>query len=303
MKRFRDILFADFTTTAEMPAAVNEAASLARANDAELTLYSVVPEPPRLQRGLRLRTNTQPITDLLVEQRRARLTAFAETLAPSAVHVDVDVGSPPVEIVRHVVRAGHDLVIVTADGSEHSAAMVRRVLRLCPSPVWVLRPDFSGARILAAIDPEDDPELNALILELARSQATRYDGRLHVVHAWEPYGHSAALDDEYVVFSPELLDRFAAKAEAVHREAFMTCLADAGISTDTDTHLVDGTPLRAITGLIHLYRIELLVMGSLGRTGLDRILTGNAAEQLFKAVECSVLVVKPPGFVSPVHAC
>ena len=40
---------------------------------------------------------------------------------------------------------------------------------------------------------------------------------------------------------------------------------------------------------------------SLGRTGMAGLLIGETAESLNRSVRCSVLVVKPPGFVSPVQ--
>lgn len=301
MRRFQDILFVDFTTAASMPSAFEEAKRLAAANEAKLTLYGVVPAPPRIQEFLQLGTGKQTLETLVADERRDRLAAFSETLAYPNTTVDVSVGTPPLEIVRRVIRNDHDLVIVTTDGSEHSAATARRVLRLCPAPVWVLRPKFTGARILAAIDPDDDPDLNRLILELAASQSVRYDGELHVVHAWELYGQSALLGGEYLAASPELLGSLARDAESAHSEAFEATLADASLPSGFQRHLVDGSPHRAITGLIQLYRIDLLVMGSIGRSGLDRLFVGNTAEQLLKDVACSVLVVKPPAFVSPVQ--
>ena len=47
-------------------------------------------------------------------------------------------------------------------------------------------------------------------------------------------------------------------------------------------------------------RLILLVMGTVCRTGLSGFLIGNTAEEVLGAVDCSVLTVKPEGFVSPV---
>ena len=65
---------------------------------------------------------------------------------------------------------------------------------------------------------------------------------------------------------------------------------------------MDGSPVTAINGLIYLYRIQLLVMGSVGRSGIDGLIVGNTAEQVLGKVNCSLLVVKPPDFASPVQA-
>ncbi len=126
MKRFQNILLADqCTTAAPVPATAHEAAALAQANNAKLTLHSVVPNPPRAQHMLRLGAHMEAVSGLLAAERTARLISLAETLDIADIGVDVAVGSPPHEIVRRVIHAGHDLVIILTDGSEASAATAR----------------------------------------------------------------------------------------------------------------------------------------------------------------------------------
>lgn len=48
-------------------------------------------------------------------------------------------------------------------------------------------------------------------------------------------------------------------------------------------------------------RIDILAMGSVGRSDNDDDYVGNTAEVMFNKVPCSVLVVKPDGFVPPAH--
>jgi nucleotide-binding universal stress UspA family protein len=47
--------------------------------------------------------------------------------------------------------------------------------------------------------------------------------------------------------------------------------------------------------------IDLVVMGTVARTGLAGFVIGNTAERLLQRLVCSVLAVKPDGFVSPVR--
>jgi nucleotide-binding universal stress UspA family protein len=55
-----------------------------------------------------------------------------------------------------------------------------------------------------------------------------------------------------------------------------------------------------ITSLTAKKRIDLIVMGTVGRTGIPGFLIGNTAETVLRQVNCSVLAVKPEGFVTPV---
>ncbi len=299
MKRFENILFVPVGSGHDPPPAMDRAVDLAEANSARLTVFAAIPPAPMLQRIFRLGETEKTITDLLVEERSAMLDEWVDRFDSGiAIAVDVEVGRPPVEVVRAVQESGHDLVMLWSDGSDDSKAVVRRVLRTCPCPVWVLRPPLGAGRVLAAVDPDDDPELTRLTLELARSQAEQRGGDLHVVHAWQPYGHAVFLGSEYASVAPNELVGLAVEIEQAHDRAFTEALAGAGIGRSPTTHLVDGFPARAISGLIDLYRIDLLVMGSIGRSGLDGILIGNTAEQVLSQVACSVLVVKPPGFVT-----
>ena len=48
------------------------------------------------------------------------------------------------------------------------------------------------------------------------------------------------------------------------------------------------------------YDCELVVMGTICRTGLPGFFIGNTAETVLQSVDCAVLTVKPEGFVTPV---
>ena len=65
-------------------------------------------------------------------------------------------------------------------------------------------------------------------------------------------------------------------------------------------HLVEGEAGTVIPQLAGKERIDLIVMGTLARAGLEGYFIGNTAETVLQRVACSVLTVKPEGFVSPV---
>ncbi|MEE4264405.1 MAG: universal stress protein [Desulfobacteraceae bacterium] len=65
-------------------------------------------------------------------------------------------------------------------------------------------------------------------------------------------------------------------------------------------HFLKGDPAARITDLAAKERIDLIVVGTVCRTGVAVFFIGNTAENVLQQVECSVLTVKPEGFVSPV---
>ena len=47
---------------------------------------------------------------------------------------------------------------------------------------------------------------------------------------------------------------------------------------------------------------DVLVMGAVSRSGLQRLFIGNIAEQVLDSLPCDVLIVKPANFKSPVKS-
>ena len=71
-------------------------------------------------------------------------------------------------------------------------------------------------------------------------------------------------------------------------------------SVRPNTHLSRGDARNVIPELARELHADLVVMGTVARTGISGLLIGNTAESILDQLECSVLAVKPPGFVSPV---
>jgi len=49
-------------------------------------------------------------------------------------------------------------------------------------------------------------------------------------------------------------------------------------------------------------KIDILIMGTVARTGISGFIIGNTAENILQKIDCSLLALKPQGLVSPVKA-
>ena len=67
------------------------------------------------------------------------------------------------------------------------------------------------------------------------------------------------------------------------------------------THLVEGPPGREIPLLAESVDADLVVMGTVGRSGITGVVIGNTAETVLSQLQCSVLAIKPKDFVSQVN--
>nr|WP_275072565.1 universal stress protein [Petrachloros mirabilis] len=77
-----------------------------------------------------------------------------------------------------------------------------------------------------------------------------------------------------------------------HIEQQLQAYQDA-LPCQSEIEIVTGDPSEEIIRLANLYQAELIVLGSRGLTGVERILRGSVSSQVVSDARCSVLVVKP----------
>jgi len=310
MERFKNILVATSPGRLDPPT-LRAAVSLADINDARLTVLDVVPPLPAWRKKMNVEGRVIDIEAAMLHDREERLRhVLGNTQGGPGTEVIETVGEPFIEVIRRVLIEGHDLVMVGEPAAErpaepHLSSGVMHLLRKCPVPVWVMRSGRSGTgRVLALVDPDpDDPVrdgLNDLIMELATSLAHRQDWELHVGHAWTLAGEAALRSSPYVGLPGEMVDVMVRDTEAIGlRQLEMLAIRHVAKS-ERSIHMVAGAPGTVLPRLAERLDVDLVVMGTVGRTGLRGLIIGNTAETILRSVRCSVLAVKPEGFVTPV---
>ncbi len=311
MKRFKNILLVAGGEGWE-EAALKRAVTLAKNNKAKLKVVEVIEELTRKMRKLVTAINLADIQETATKERFNRLEYLIAPIRDEGVQVTAKVliGTPFLEIIREVLRNKHDLVMKAARGKGGlkdvlfgSTAM--HLMRKSPCPVWVIKPAHRKkyARVLAALNPDPSDEekvaLNAKIMELATSLARLEGSEFHVVHGWTLYGEVMLTASEEV--SERELARLARETRKMHRGWLNELIDKYAPETPEDRiHLRKGDAEILIPALAKRKRIELIVMGTVSRTGIAGFFIGNTAEKVLREVDCSVLTVKPEGFVTPV---
>jgi len=87
------------------------------------------------------------------------------------------------------------------------------------------------------------------------------------------------LGDTYSVF----------KAEA--EQAFARMRSEAG-DLRVETDILEGRPAAEVVKFATKKKIDLIVIGTQGKRGLERFLLGSVAEEIIRSAPCKVLVVK-----------
>jgi nucleotide-binding universal stress UspA family protein len=304
MNRFRNVLLVHHPDPTET-SGLQRAVEVARRNSARLRILDVLPElpgdPDLTVRGVN-------VHQAIIRERRERLEWLLEPIREEGIDAtfDVRVGSPFVEITRTVLRHEHDLVVKTARGpgglrGRLLGSTALHLMRKCPAPVWIVKPGSRARyrRILAAVDPVAPgagAEINVRILELTTSLASLEDAEPHIVHAWQMDDSLASwrLPHEYVA-------KVRAETESKHQDRLGGLLdSHDTLGIEHSVHLERGRPADVIVSLADRLQPDLVVMGTVCRTGIAGFFIGNTAEEVLQRVDCSVLTVKPDAFVSPI---
>ncbi len=70
---------------------------------------------------------------------------------------------------------------------------------------------------------------------------------------------------------------------------------------ESKTHVEKGLPEEVIPDLAEHLQAGIVVLGSVGRTGLSAAFLGNTAEQVIDHLRCDLLVIKPDSWQTPVE--
>ena len=319
MKRFSNILLVVDERT-DYSAALKRGVTLARKNQARLTVCAIVNAVPSEVRIGAIRITPRQVLDVATAKKREWLESTVNSVATDGVSIDkkVLIGKPFIEMIRQVLRNDHDLIIKCADADSALRELLfsstdKHLMRKCPCPVWIIKPTerHKYLRILAAVD--QDPEepakdtLNRQILEMSTSMALTEYSEAHIVHAWEVFGESLLTSHKWNFSEAEYEAML--EEEAIGRRRWLKNLVkNYGTSTDTDEpevldihfHVVQGPAQFVVSDLARELAVDLVVMGTVARTGIDGFFMGNTAESILGQLDCSVLTIKPPGFASPV---
>jgi universal stress protein E len=287
--------------TAPSQHALTRAVWLASQTGAELTIFSTVALSPFMEDLLRQQlakgddAPTRAAGELL-----ERLVALATQKGVQA-RSKFAVGIPWQEICRETQAEEYDVVIVGTRDLGHMGRILfgstgMKLLRNCSAPVWITRPALRDDRFEILV-PSDfsDASLNAL--RFAMETGRFGHACVHLLHVinepltpptWYGYVPPQMMVEDYIA------SRRASVKKKLHDQ--LGQVGDRSPQVGVQVHVVEGQPDEAILQAIDDLKINLVVMGTAARSGVQRIVLGNTAERLISHMRCSLIAVKGPHF-------
>ncbi len=318
MERFKNMLFVANSEVKDTEA-LQRAVSLATNNQAQLTVVSIL---DKFKGSDSKKISGISLSELHKSLKAEQQSELENLVLPFRKKIQVSTkvleGTPFLVLIREVLRSEIDLVIKMVGKVDVMDRLLgstdMNLLRKCPCPVWLIKSSSQEnyKRILVAVDfdpsEQDTVEeaLNLQLLEMSVSLALAESCELHIVHVWSAYGESMLRYGR--AKRPEAeVDAYVNEIKTDHQRLLKELVTNVAEKIGKDAegylkpsiHLIKGIAKNAIPKLASELKIDLVMMGTVGRTGIPGFLMGNTAETILNKINCSVLALKPRGFVTP----
>ncbi|MEI8606419.1 universal stress protein UspE [Pseudoalteromonas sp. B160] len=224
---------------------------------------------------------------------------------------DVDINSQVVwhnrtyeAIIDTVIDQQFDLVVKGTHQHDTLKSVIFtptdwHLIRKCPALVLLVKEHAwpSQGNILAAVNAVSENQqhldLNHRIIQDAQFLCELANASLSIVNAYPATPVNIAI--EIPEFNPSIYNESVKKhhIESTHELAASHQIAQQNCVIE------EGLPEDVILDVAKRLNSELVVIGTVGRTGLSAALVGNTAEHVIDSLDCDVLALKPDGYVSP----
>jgi universal stress protein E len=280
--------------------ALERALKFAQYNDMHIHLFNSIYEPVMELTNMLSSDHRKEMKKQYLSDRYLYMDTIAETLDKKNIKCSVRVTwhrELHEAIEEAVIELKPDLVIkrISANaGSINPFTMPvdRHLLRFCPAPLLLVNnPDWSDGPLLSAVDPMADDKahiaLNHKILEYTKMLGHLTESPMHTVNTFQTPSMSPATDLPGIDY--DLIRRDTARA---HTEKMKSLMEKHDVAAE-NMHVVEGAPESAISRKAQEINAQLVILGTVGRTGLAAAFIGNTAERVLAELSCEVLALKP----------
>jgi len=250
----------------------------------ELSQRQLSEPPQNLRARLWKRAQTQ------LEETYREVVPSPERPPEVDFYVDVDYAADG--IVDQASAPDCELVVVGATGRSRLGSFflgstAEEVIRRVDVPVLVVHNEADATTFDRIVAPVDVTECSRRSLAVARDVARRQRAELVVLHAYMlPVSEST--------FTPTQLPPDAIEThERQGRKRLEEFVREVGLGDLTwQTRLEVGSPHTAIVETAEDVRADLVVMGTHGRRGAERLFLGSTATKVLRRMPCSVMTVR-----------
>ncbi|MCW8995261.1 MAG: universal stress protein UspE [Psychromonas sp.] len=309
MLKYRNILVFIDPTKESQPALEYAVNLVKKDKEVKITLFLCCYDLSYEMTSLSSSDERTTMQHVVIKENQEWLDALALPYKEQGLKIDNQViwhHRPFQAAIIEVLKHQYDLVIKSTHPHPKFSAILFtptdwNLLRKCPVPLLLVKHGSSHANgnILCALEcksiqDKDHHQLNQQILNEAQTMSEVLNANIHIVNAYPAPPMNIML--ELPEFDPINYENDLKK---FHQKALNEYAQSYHIPAQ-QTHLQQGLPEDVISEVADEIDAELVIMGTVGRTGLSATLLGQTAEQVIDSLNCDLLALKPHGFISPI---
>lgn len=282
MKLLEKILLAqDFSKSSEN--VVETAIELAKVFRSEVIPIHVLPDD----------IVNEKVNSLLNETALMKLNETAKRIKSEGVEVGkpmLEFGSPHDRIVKAAVRVNANLILVGSGENRKGdrfqlGTTTERIIQKSEKPVFVAK-EGMPLNVQHILCPVDFSAASKQALKNAITMAHRFRAELTILGVCELQGLAWFTSEK----DKEAENGIRSAQHKAKFDEFLKGFNLSGLNWAKETP--KGDPAEEILSTISRKMVDLLVMGSVGRTGLNRLIMGSVTEKVVREVPCSFLTLK-----------
>ncbi|NMP31466.1 universal stress protein UspE [Thalassotalea sp. M1531] len=309
METYKNILVVIDPTTDEQKA-LGRAIDLSIKTNAKLTAFLSIFDFSYEMTTMLSSDERESMRQTVIKDRKVWIEERIKALGAQDKGIDVKViwhNRPFEAVIDQVLNSNHDIVVKGTHEHDKLKSVIFtptdwHLLRKCPCPLLLVK-DHSwpaNGNILAAVnvgsDEHEHQSLNEIITKEAKHLANVINANVHLVNSFP--GTPVNIAIEIPEFDASQYNDTMLKH---HQDAMAEHAEKYGINKE-HTYVKEGLPEDVIESLSQKLDAELVILGTIGRTGLSAALIGNTAEHVIDKLNCDVLALKPADYISPLQS-
>ena len=293
--------------TKEQQHSLQRSVSLAEKTGAKITAFFSIYDFSYEMTTMLSKEERDAMRDAVIKDREAWLNDLTNSFVDIEISKQVVWHNRPFEaIIKNIIKGDFDLVVKSTHHHDTLKSVIFtptdwHLIRKCPAPVLFVKGHAwpEHGHVLAAVNSASDNEqhqaLNKRIISDAKFICNIADANLSIINTYPATPVNIAI--EIPEFNPSQYNEAVKK----HHEDETYALAERFALETQQCIIKEGLPEDVIPYAAKKYQAELVVIGTVGRTGLSAALVGNTAEHVIDSLDCDVLALKPDGYRSPLE--
>ncbi|WP_028115459.1 universal stress protein UspE [Ferrimonas senticii] len=292
----------------ETQPALTRVTQLCQAKEAQITLFMSIYDFSYEMTSMLSSEDRETLRSGVVKQRQLWLESLAQPLRQDGYAINIELAwhnRPFESIIKYALGHQVDLIVKASKLHDKLKSVIFTptdwsLMRKAPVPVMLVKEQQwpTPAKILVAVNvgSEDDAHLtlNDELVRSAKTVASVNNAEIHLVNGYPgtPVNIAVELPDfDATAYNNTL---------KTHHQTRIHELAARHQLAEQNCHVAEGMPEDVIPDVAEDLNAEMVVIGTIGRTGLSAALIGNTAEHIIDSLNCDLMAVKPEDFVSPV---